>query len=149
MSEQFDQALRVVVAVGTTWGPLADRVGEARSALTQIAAALTDLGEPGDADLERLQRQLDRLGNAVATDPITVEARDFDTLETELERLRGTLDAAMQLREEIVERVAQARSTANKLRSSGVGGRRGTPRGAAEDRLAGGAGAVGRRPRHR
>ena len=143
MSEQFDQALRVVVAVSTTWGPLADRVGEARSALTQIAAALTDLGEPPDADLERLQRQLDRLGNAVATDPITVEARDFDTLETELERLRRTLDAAMQLREELVERVAQARSTADKLRTSGVGGRRGTPRGAAEDRFAGGAGAVG------
>ena len=118
MSEQFDQALRVVVAISATWGPLADRVGEARSALAEIAAALTELGEPHDADLERLQRQLDRLGNAVATDPITVEGGDFDTLETELERLRRTLDAAMQLREEVVERVAQARSTANKLRSA-------------------------------
>ena len=44
----------------------------------------------------------------MATDPITVDAHDFDTLETELERLRRTLDAAMQLREEVVERVAQA-----------------------------------------
>ena len=116
MSEQFDQALRVVVALGAAWGPMTDSVGEARSALVQIAADLDDLGESGDPDLDRLQQRLERLGNAVATDPVTVEAGDFDALESEIVRLRESVDAALQLREEIGARVAQARSTADQLR---------------------------------
>ena len=150
MSEQFDQALRVVVAVGAAWGPLADRVGEARSALAQIAADLTDLGEPGDPDLDA----------AAAATRAARERGGHRPHHRRGRRLRRARD-----RDRATPRFGGRRHAAaggNRRRASRRRDRRRTSCGSAawaaaeahrevlaEDRLAGGAGAVGRRPRHR
>lgn len=118
MSEQFERASEVVVAAGAAWDALVPRLRDARSALADTTAAGADLGEDADPDLGRLQARLDMLGEAVTTDPVSVNAADFDALEGDLSSLRAGFDDASRLRDEIIERTERARSMMNELRSA-------------------------------
>jgi hypothetical protein len=117
MSQEFDRVRDVVVTAGSAWDTLVPRLRDLRERLAEAKASAVELGEDG-ADVDELQQRVDRLGEAVASDPLSVNAREFDTLESDLGRLRVSLDGATQLRDEMRERVAKARAVLDELRGA-------------------------------
>ena len=117
MSQEFDRVRDVVVTAGSAWDTLVPRLRDLRARLAEAKTLAVELGEDG-ADVDELQQRVDRLGEAVASDPLSVNAREFDTLESDLGRLRVSLDGATQLRDEMRERVAKARAVLDELRGA-------------------------------
>ena len=94
MSEQFDQALRVVVAAGAAWDTLVPRLRDAR-----VAARRDQHGCPRAWVSQPMPSSSgcssSSIGSATRSPPIPSPSkqRDFDALEAELAGLRGSLDA--------------------------------------------------------
>jgi hypothetical protein len=117
MAAQFDEVLTVVVAAGNAWDTLVPRLHDARVGLAEVQAAAVELGEGADLELARVAAALDALGDRVAHDPVTAGGAAFDTLEGELAALRASFAAAAELRREMLDRIARARSIVDELHS--------------------------------
>ncbi len=73
MSQEFDRVREVVGAAGSAWDTLVPRLRNVRDGLAEATALALELGEDG-ADVAELQERVDRLGEAVAADPLSVNA---------------------------------------------------------------------------
>ncbi|HXY94288.1 MAG TPA: hypothetical protein VEP49_17550 [Acidimicrobiia bacterium] len=118
MSAQFDQVLAVVVAAGAAWDTLLPRLEAGRRALSDVASADAALGSEAEAELGELSARADRLDHALATDPVAVRAADLDTFDADLAQLGARVDAARHLRDEFVDRLADARATMDGVRTA-------------------------------
>jgi chromosome segregation ATPase len=92
------------------------RLRDARSAFAEVSANATALGEGAAPELAVIGRRIDELGEQVASDPISANSAEFDSLEAELLALRTGWEAARGLREDILERLDRARSTMDEIR---------------------------------
>jgi hypothetical protein len=117
MSAQFDEVRAVVVAAGNAWDTLAPRLRDARAAFSAVQTTAAAVGEAGDPELTRVAVLLETLGDQLTRDPISTGGAAFDAVEDELAALRSSFGAADDLRRDMLDRVARARSTMDELRS--------------------------------
>jgi hypothetical protein len=116
MSAQFDEVLAVVVAAGNARDTLVPRLRDVRVALNEVSTTAAGIGEGNDPELSRVAGLLEALGDRATHDPISADGAAFDALEGEVAALRSGFVAADDLRRDMLDRVARARSTVDELR---------------------------------
>jgi hypothetical protein len=118
MSSEFEQTLAVVVAVGNAWDTLVPRLRAARATFDDAVATASDIGDDSDTELDAVGHELATIADRVAGDPLSVNAADFDRVDAGVASLRDGMAAARQLRDEVSDRLARARSSLDELRAA-------------------------------
>ncbi len=140
MSEAFEEAKLVVIGAGSAWDTYVPQLQAVRAALARVAE--TSVGAMGSAnDVEKLERRLDELGDAIVMDPMSVTALDVDAVEAAVDELGRRAEAAEHFRIEALAHVATARALLDELRDAERAAAEAHREGRDQDRGAAGRGA--------
>lgn len=118
MSAAFDRAKTVVAAIGQAWDSSLSRLRAAEARLDELTQLAVSLGEDSASEPARLRARLAKLGELLIKDPLSVPASELGEVERRAEVLRHDLEAAAQLRAEVVDQFARARAVIGELQSA-------------------------------
>jgi hypothetical protein len=109
MATAFDEANAELAELTRTWDLLVPRLAAAGSALREATERAAQLGEVEVPPLESALRRHAELDALLACDPLGVSVEEVAGLEASVAAASRDLSAALELREELDERVARAR----------------------------------------
>jgi hypothetical protein len=108
MSDSFDHVKEVVVATSQTWSLVLPRLQTAQTELASADRLATSLQEQHVPELDAVRVKLDRLGAALATDPLSLQPGAADQVIADLTATRRDLEELAGLRDNLVARLDQA-----------------------------------------
>lgn len=112
MTADYEAITEVVSAVETAWDALHPRLDEL-DAMWREVGTLADMVEVPDDEYEDLRAELERVGNTVRRDPLSlvadggVDTLDLDRMRSILDRTRGELRDALRMRDAYDESVSR------------------------------------------
>jgi hypothetical protein len=112
------EARGVLTPVARAWDELVPRLGTANATLKACTAVLEELGEPPGDDLEAARRELGRLTDAVAFDPLAATAAPVDALEADVAAVRAGVERLRDFRADVDGRLAAARALLDEARAA-------------------------------
>jgi hypothetical protein len=116
MSESFDHVKGVVVVVGQAWDSLLPRLQAAQTELAAADRLAAGLQEKHVPELDGVRAQLDAIGDALATDPLSIQPGAADKLSADLTATRQDLEELASLRDNLIARIDQASGLWEELR---------------------------------
>lgn len=119
----FDQAKIVLAAVGDAWGSQLERLGALHTAVEECTVLARELGEGVPQQLDRARARLRKLSEALAKDPLSVQAEDVSAIERSVDGVREDLQGLDRVRSEFDELLADARRLLGDLRRVATQGR--------------------------
>jgi hypothetical protein len=118
MSAAFDVVNRLADEVGHAWTLLVQRAGELREELELAADDAAGLGDDWSDDINTARVQLDRLGERIVSDPLSIDPNEIDTLERGIVKIATEIGNARRLRAEFGERIVAAEGLLHHLSTS-------------------------------
>jgi hypothetical protein len=108
MSESFDHVKGVVVAASQAWDSLLPRLQAAQAELATADRLAAGLQEKHVPELDVVRAQLGAIGDALATDPLSIQPGAADKLNADLAATRQDLEELVSLRDNLLVRLDHA-----------------------------------------
>jgi hypothetical protein len=108
-SADAGEARRLVATVAQAWDPVVPRLTSANATLRACADLLDELGAPPEAGLTDARRELARLTDAVAKDPLSVALEPVAALEAAVASVRAGAEHLRDFRADAEGRLDEAR----------------------------------------
>jgi hypothetical protein len=110
MSAAFDEVKAVIAGAGRAWDSLGPRLSVVQAGFAEAARLARGLGDAAARECDTQAARCNELIRSLATDPLSVNAVEVDTLEGSLAELRQGLAAVDGLRRNLDERLSEAAS---------------------------------------
>jgi hypothetical protein len=118
MSSAFDDVKVVISSIGSAWETFIPRLDQARRALQECIRLDSELNGAFRVDLGVVQARLDRVGEGVTHDPLSVQPGDIDELMRTLRKTETDLEATVALTRGFDARMLSARELLERLRTA-------------------------------
>jgi hypothetical protein len=118
MSAAFDEVKTVIAGAGRAWDNLGPRLRAVQTGLGESAQLARGLGDAAARDCDAQGARCSELARALATDPLSVNAVEVESLEASLAELRQGLAAVDELRLHLDQRLREAAALVELLRTA-------------------------------
>jgi hypothetical protein len=118
METTLDEVRVVLERAGAAWNGLLPRIDGLQSELAGIERCGESLGDSDRGDIERLRARVIELATSLIGDPLVVEERDVDELESAIHALRDEFETVVALRAHIDDALTRSRDLLNAVEAS-------------------------------
>jgi hypothetical protein len=108
----------LLTAVARTWDALVPRLTTASATLRACSDLLVELGASPPAEVDDARRELARLTDAVARDPLAAATEPVAALEAAVATVRGRVERLREFRADAARRIDEARALLARARSA-------------------------------
>jgi hypothetical protein len=115
MVHRFDEIRGVVAEVRRRWDEYPALVGAMRQQLADLVRRSADLGADAPPDASVVATRIDRIADAVLTDPLSISVDDLGRVAAEVATISGHVDEVDQVRTDGGRRVDAARELARRV----------------------------------
>ena len=120
MSVAFDDVKAAIAAIAGAWERLLPQLEAVRRLLAETVGLATELDERRPSELERAAQTVERLGETITADPLTVEPAEIEALRDRIRSLRDDFAATIALKHGFEGSMLAARQLIGRLQAAGA-----------------------------
>ena len=120
MSAAFDDVKAAIAAIAGAWERLLPQLEAVRRLLAETVGLATELDERRPSELERAAQTVERLGETITADPLTVEPAEIEALRDRIRSLRDDFAATIALKHGFEGSMLAARQLIGRLQAAGA-----------------------------
>lgn len=120
MSDAFERTQAVAATFGEAWEGSLPRIRASQEQLADLSETAGSLGQGSTAEWAPLRDRLDKLGELITRNPLSVQTSELERLELEIDGLRNELEAAGRLKIGLASELDSCRSLLDQLRAAAL-----------------------------